>query len=44
MDDTRMVPIEDLKFQKQTETLPVDLIDHIALIHHAFRDRLLLLL
>jgi hypothetical protein len=38
--DMRVVPVDDLKFQKRTEELPADLIDRITLIHHAFRDYL----
>lgn len=39
-DNTRIVPIKDLHFSKQTNTLPAELIDRITLIHHSFRDYL----
>lgn len=38
--DTRMVSINDLSFEKQTAVLPADLVDRITLIHHAFRGYL----
>jgi hypothetical protein len=39
-DNIKIVPIEDLRFKKQTSALSVDLIDRITLIHHVFRDYL----
>ena len=41
MDDaSRMIPIEDVQFTKQTQALPASLVDRITLIHHAFRNYL----
>ena len=39
-DNVKMVPIDDLKFEKRAETLPAELIDRIALIYHTFQPYL----
>jgi hypothetical protein len=39
-DNVKMVPIDDLRFEKRAETLPAELIDRIILIHHTFQPYL----
>ena len=39
-DNVKMVPIDDLKFEKRAEALPAELIDRIALIYHTFQPYL----